>query len=91
MAELVPIEGNGVEVRIEEATVGFLQHGDRELLDAAIEDSIHEDGEATCRAMIRGGWDRGGDDVGFFGVTLYLPTGPIEEELSLSPEGSDHL
>jgi len=31
------------------------------------------EGHATCRALIRGGWDRGRDDVGRFGVTLLLP------------------
>jgi hypothetical protein len=34
--------------------------------------------KATCKARIRGGWDRGGGDTGHFGVKLDLPNDYIE-------------
>jgi hypothetical protein len=73
VAELVPVEKQGVEVRIESVTVGYLREDDRDRA-AAVRVTIDRHGLATCRAAIRGGWDRGGDDVGLFGVTLYLPS-----------------
>jgi hypothetical protein len=38
-----------------------------------VEEARDACGIATCRASIRGGWDRGGGDVGLFGVVLFLP------------------
>jgi len=73
VAELVPLEDDGIEVRIEDKPVGFLDQEDAERFDARIADALDLTGAATCRAAIRGGWDRGGDDLGLFGVTLYLP------------------
>ena len=35
---------------------------------------------AACQAIIVGGWDRGGDDVGHFGVKLDLPTQSSDSE-----------
>ncbi|HKZ24194.1 MAG TPA: bifunctional DNA primase/polymerase [Acidimicrobiia bacterium] len=72
VADLVPIEGEGVEVWIDDFQVGFLGEGELRF-DDRIADSIEQTGFASCRATIRGGWDRGGDDVGLFGVTLLLP------------------
>lgn len=62
----------GVEVRIHDQPVGYMAPADAARFTVVIEDSIAEEGRATCRARIRGGWDRGGDDVGLFGVILYL-------------------
>lgn len=62
----------GVEVRIHDRPVDYMAPADAARLATDIEGSISKRGRATCRARIRGGWDRGGDDVGLFGVVLYL-------------------
>ncbi len=75
VAELVPVEGDGIEVQVEGRTVGFLSRPDAQRFAGLIEDSVVQHGFATARASIRGGWDRGGDDVGLFGVSLSMPQG----------------
>lgn len=62
----------GVEVRIHDLPVGYMAPADAARFAGDIEDSISTHDRASCRARIRGGWDRGGDDVGLFGVVLYL-------------------
>jgi len=78
VAELVPdlfnrYDPDAVAIRIFDQTVGYVGRQDlawiRPLMDAVSGD----DGHATCRALIRGGWDRGRGDVGRFGVVLLLP------------------
>jgi hypothetical protein len=73
VVDLVPIEGDGIEVRVGDGVVGYLSSADAERLQGMISESIDLNGFASCRASIRGGWDRGGEDVGMFGVTLWLP------------------
>lgn len=78
VAELVPDPDNpfdpdAVEVDIDGMVVGHLARDDARLLRPLVDDSLTRHGRATCRATIRGGWDRGRDEVGFFGVTLRLP------------------
>ncbi len=78
VARLVPDPGNAVDpeavaVFIEGRPVGWLRRDDARRYHARI-DALREAGEAaTCVALIRGGWDRGGDDLGRFGVVLRLP------------------
>ena len=36
-------------------------------------ESLHQDELLTLASGVRGGWDRGGGDVGMFGVVLFLP------------------
>lgn len=72
-AELIPIEGDGIEVRIEGRSVGFLSSDDAGIYHDRMVGSIRSQGVASCRARIRGGWDRGPGDVGLFGVTLLMP------------------
>lgn len=73
VAELVPVEGDGIEVRIEDKAVGFLSSHDALRFADLVDDCIDRHGIATVRASIRGGWDRGGDDIGLFGVSLTMP------------------
>jgi hypothetical protein len=73
VAELVPVEGDGIEVRVDDNLVGFLGEEDAERLADPVADTVDLEGAATCRAAVRGGWDRGGGDIGLFGVTLFLP------------------
>lgn len=79
VAELCPDPGNrfdprAVEVRINGRAVGYLRRSDVQWLGPFIEDSIDMHGLATCRAFVRGGWDRGRGDVGTFGVVLVTPS-----------------
>lgn len=76
LAELVPVDGNGIEVRIDDRPIGFLSQVDARWFADLIEKSIERHGFATARGSIRGGWDRGGDDIGLFGVTLSMPRKP---------------
>ena len=74
VAELIPLDGDGTEARIDDSLGGYLAHTDAAAL---LQERCSQRGLATCRSMIRGGWDRGGDHLGFFGVTLYLPSTPV--------------
>lgn len=72
VAELVALFAR-VVVLIDGAEVGSLSREDARRLAPAIREARREHGAATCRALIRGGWDRGGEDVGMFGVVLFVP------------------
>jgi hypothetical protein len=74
VAELVPGPGGyGVDVLIDGATVGRLRPEDAESMRLLLDDVWGRGDRATCRALVRGGWDRGRDDIGMFGVVLLLP------------------
>jgi hypothetical protein len=79
VTELVPMEGDGIEVRVGGSSIGYLRHEDAEHFATLVADRIDLTEAATCRAVIRGGWDRGGGDIGMFGVTLLLPQPDLEE------------
>lgn len=68
-----PYDSDAVEVRIQDRVVGHVRRHDLEWLRPAIDESLDLHNLATCRAMIRGGWDRGRGSVGWFGVVLLLP------------------
>jgi hypothetical protein len=77
-ARLVPDPGNPVDpsavaVVIKGRRVGWLGRNDAARYLDLVEAVRTREGEATCVARIRGGWDRGGSDVGRFGVVLALP------------------
>jgi len=82
VARLLPEPNNSADpdaivVTIGGRTVGYLSRPDatryRDVIVAAIERS----GEASCKAVIVGGWEREQGDVGLFGVRLRLGA-PIE-------------
>jgi hypothetical protein len=62
-----------VEVRIDGMPVGHLTREDADTYRALFGYVEREDGTLTCEARIVGGWDRGRDDVGAFGVRVLLP------------------
>ena len=72
-AELIPDEEEHhlIEVWIADRPVGRLRFEDGARLRHVVDEAIERFGSATCRAQIRGGWDRGDGDVGMFGVVLY--------------------
>jgi len=72
VAELIP-RSSGVVVLIDDTEVGTLSREHAQLLAPVIQEALKDHGAATCRAVVRGGWDRGGGDVGMFGVVLFLP------------------
>jgi hypothetical protein len=68
-----PVDPAAIEVRIADRTVGYIRGHDLGWVRPQVEASIEQHGHATCKAAIRGGWDRGHGDVGWFGVVLLLP------------------
>lgn len=68
-----PFDADAVAVRIGDHPVGHLPRDAAGRYRPLIERTIATSGEATCRAEIRGGWERSGGDVGRFGVVLSLP------------------
>ena len=78
VAELIPEPANpadpqAVTVAIEGRSVGYLRRAEAARMHGAVEEARRSAGTATCRALIRGGWDRGRGDVGSFGVVVFLP------------------
>jgi hypothetical protein len=85
VATLVPEPGNrfdpdAVAAAIDGVPVGYLRHRDAVRLRPLIDEALRRYGTASCRAAIRGGWDRGRGDVGAFGVVLLLPRAPDERD-----------
>ncbi len=64
---------NAVQVQIDGRVCGYLSRADavayrKQLIIAGVPNLT-----GTCKAMIVGGWDRGDDDQGLYGVKLDLP------------------
>jgi len=73
-AELVPEDSNphdknAVRVDIQDKTVGYLSR-ERALRWRTLPANLKH---RKCPAVVRGGWNRGPDDQGHFGVWLKLP------------------
>ncbi len=64
---------NRIVVRIDDLEVGTLSHADAERLGPVIRQARKDRGVVTCRAVIRGGWDRGSGNIGMLGVSVYVP------------------
>jgi hypothetical protein len=63
-----PYSRHAVVVTIDGYEVGHLEHGaDRDFLQALRKEGF---ADAACEAEIVGGWDRGGDHTGYFGIRL---------------------
>jgi hypothetical protein len=75
VAELVHDSDDSLDfvVLIDGLPVGRLRREDAARVSPTIDEVLDCGGPATCRARIRGGWDRGGADVGRFGVVVLLP------------------
>ena len=72
IAELI-VRSDRVVVLIDHTEIGALSREDAQRLTPAIRQAHRDREGATCRAVVRGGWDRGGEDIGMFGVVLLLP------------------
>jgi hypothetical protein len=78
-ATLVPENDNphdplAVRVDIDGQTVGYLSRKNAREYRQQLEDAGLTGATASCQARICGGWDRGPDDQGFYGLFLDLPT-----------------
>jgi hypothetical protein len=66
----------GIGVRINNLLVGYLPFETARQVRPLLEALSAKDKAITCKAKIVGGWDRGSDDQGFFGVKLSLSLPP---------------
>jgi hypothetical protein len=62
-----------VRVDIAGKTVGYLSRENARVYRDRMMDQGHPSIVTKCTATIRGGWDRGGGDIGYFGVWLDIP------------------
>jgi hypothetical protein len=69
-----PYDNQAIRVDIQGKTVGYLSRTNARQFRAKLKEAGYPGITATCSARIRGGWDRGVDDRGYFGVRLDLPT-----------------
>lgn len=68
-----PYDRNAVAVYIDGLTIGYLSRTDAQDYQPILTQLWDRYAlRGVCRANIRGGWDRGGGDVGSFGVKLAL-------------------
>jgi hypothetical protein len=68
-------DSNAVRVDIDGNTVGYLSRDSARHYRKELERRGHGKRDVLCEAEIRGGWDRGENDRGHFGVKLDLPFG----------------
>ncbi len=68
-----PHDRRAVRVEIDGVTAGDLSRQAARSYRRALANAGHAGRVATCAALIVGGWDRGDNDRGHFGVRLDLP------------------
>lgn len=68
-----PHDNQAVQVQIRGKVCGYLSRQEARQYRAALKRAGHPTLNATVKAMIVGGWDRGDSDTGHFGVRLDLP------------------
>lgn len=69
-----PYDKNAIAVYVSKKQVGYLRREDAQTFAEFLRH--HDAGSATCSARIVGGWDRGDEDEGHFGVKLSLSWPP---------------
>lgn len=74
-----PYDNKSISVEISGCTVGHLSRSAARHFRKKMTDKGYEGLPVTCKANIRGGWKRGKNDVGLFGVVLDLPNEFIED------------
>lgn len=66
-----PHDAQAVKVMIDGGTVGHLsREAARTFRKKIAQSQFKQHDQFRCKALIRGGWDRGGGDTGMFGVRL---------------------
>jgi hypothetical protein len=87
-----PFDDHAVRVDIEGQTVGYLSREDARRYRIWLSAQPRPNDARCCRALVRGGWDRGLEDVGDYGVCLDLPVDALPAARSrppLSKQGRD--
>ena len=69
-----PHDSQAVRVDVSEMTVGYLPRDTARSYRRRLREAGHPRLTGRCNAVIRGGWDRGPQDRGHFGVWLDLPS-----------------
>lgn len=68
-----PYDSNAVAVWADGKQVGHLSRENAEILQSKIIDiNTRRNRAAACRAVVVGGWDRGGGDRGHFGIKIFI-------------------
>jgi hypothetical protein len=67
---------NAVRVEIGAETVGYVADSARDAVHAVVQRLAREGKDATCRALIKGGWVRGPGKRGYIGVELLIGARP---------------
>ena len=67
-----PHDPDSVRVDVNGLPVGHLSRAMARKYRTRLADHQLDERRRSCRAMIRGGWDRGGDDRGEYGIRLDL-------------------
>jgi len=65
-----PYDENAVRVDVDGRTVGYLPRPAARTYRRRLKKSGRSDATVECAAIIRGGWDRGRSDKGYFGIWL---------------------
>lgn len=73
-----PYDNKAIRVEISGMTVGYLSREEARYYRERMQAAGHAGMTATCKAKITGGWYRGKEDIGNFGVTLDLPANLVE-------------
>jgi hypothetical protein len=97
LAELRPQPDNpydpaAVAIFINGLQVGYLSREDARRFGPIVQEAMTTHGRATCYAVILGGWDRGGGDIGGYGVRLRFSDrswefAPVEDDEVRLPTG----
>ena len=69
-----PHDPLAVRIDIQGKTVGYLSRETARAYRDRLREAGHPRLVGVCKAVIRGGWDRGPHDRGYFGVWLDLPS-----------------
>lgn len=80
-----PFDDHAVRVDIEGRTIGYLSRADARTYRTWLAVKSRANDARCCRALVRGGWDRGGDDVGDYGVSLDLPAEAVPMARTRTP------
>ncbi len=68
-----PYDPKAVQILINGRVCGYLSREIARGYRKRLKEAGHPRSTASCQALIVGGWDRGPDDRGYFGVRLDLP------------------
>ena len=73
-----PHDSEAVRIAIQDETVGYLDRETARNFREQMTEVGASEMAAKCNAIIVGGWDRGGGDIGYFGVKLDLSTACLQ-------------